>query len=291
MTAPSQTGPGEAGRPNIARIYDYWLGGTDNFEADRKAGEAIRSIRPEVAGHALENKQFLTRAVTHLAGQGIRQFVDVGAGLPTSPASSPPASSVPGGKVAPRWQATHEAARAVVPDATVAYVDYDPVAVQHSRAVLARQDLAGVGRAGVVAVDGDMLEPEAILADPVVAAAGFDVAEPATVLLACVLHFVPGEVARDVVSRFKRILAPGSYLVISVGFGRGRAGSDFARTYNAQDGSRIYQHSWAEIAAWFDGLDQLAPGLGDVTGWRPDPPEYVPVERESMIVGGVARKP
>src|ERR1700760_4639314 len=166
MTAPSESGPGEAGgaagRPNIARIYDYWLGGADNFEADRKPGQAIRSIRPEVAQHALENKQFLTRAVTYVARQGIRQFLDVGAGLPTSPATP-----APGGGGAPVWRATHEAARAVVPGATVAYVDYDPVAVRHSRSVLAGQDLtgpdparvgqAGVGRGGGVGGDGNML--------------------------------------------------------------------------------------------------------------------------------------
>lgn len=213
-------------------MRNYWLGGTDNFEADRQAGQAIQAVRPGIADHARENKQFLTRAVTYLAAHGIRQFLDVGAGLPTSPARD--------GEAAPLWRATHEAARAVVPDATVAYLDHDPVAVEHSRRVLAAQ--SGVDLAGVVATGGDMLEPEAILADPAVRAAGFDPAEPAGVLLACVLHFVPEPVARDVVARFHRALAPGSYLVVSIGYGQGQAGQDFTRTYNSQDGSQIYSH-------------------------------------------------
>jgi O-methyltransferase involved in polyketide biosynthesis len=271
----------DGARPNVARIYDYWLGGTDNFEADRQAGQAIQAVRPGIADHARENKQFLTRAVTYLAAHGIRQFLDVGAGLPTSPARD--------GEAAPLWRATHEAARAVVPDATVAYLDHDPVAVEHSRRVLAAQ--SGVDLAGVVATGGDMLEPEAILADPAVRAAGFDPAEPAGVLLACVLHFVPEPVARDVVARFHRALAPGSYLVVSIGYGQGQAGQDFTRTYNSQDGSQIYSHTLDEFAAWFDGLELLSPGLADVTAWRPRRPEDSRAGRETMIVGGVARKP
>ena len=271
-------------RPNVARIYDYWLGGTDNFEVDRQAGQAIAAVRPGIAGHARENKQFLTRAVTWLAARGVRQFLDVGAGLPTSPARD--------GAAAPLWRATHEAARAVVPGATVAYLDHDPVAVEHSRRVLAAADSAGVVTSGgVVATGGDMLEPEAILADPAVRAAGFDPAEPAAVLLACVLHFVPEPVARDVVARFHRALAPGSCLVVSIGHGQGQAGQDFTRTYNSQDGSRIYSHTLDEFAAWFDGLEILPPGLVDVTAWRPRRPEDSRAGRETMIVGGVARKP
>ena len=274
---------GNGARPNVARIYDYWLGGTDNFEADRKAGQAIAAVRPGIADHARENKQFLTRAVTHLAAHGVRQFLDVGAGLPTSPARD--------GAAAPLWLATHEAARAVVPDAVVAYLDHDPVAVEHSRRVLAGRGLAGAGLTGVVATGGDMLEPEAILADPAVRAAGFDPAVPAAVLLACVLHFVPEPVARDVLARFQRALAPGSHLVVSIGYGQGEAGQDFTRTYNSQDGSRIYSHTLDEFSAWFDGLDLLAPGLVDVTAWRPRRPEDSRAGRETMIVGGVARKP
>ncbi len=197
-------------KPNTARMYDYWLGGKDNYEADREAAEAIRRQRPNIAQQALDNKRFQTRAISQVAGQGVRQFLDIGSGLPTSP--------VQGGGARPRWLATHEAARAVIPDAVVGYLDYDPVAVAHSQALLAS------GSDQVVAAAGDMRDPEAILAGPALRGAGFSLAEPACVVLCCVLHFLDAAAARDVVGRFRRALAPGSYLIISVGYAGGQAG-------------------------------------------------------------------
>jgi S-adenosyl methyltransferase len=120
------TPPFDTTKPNVARMYDYWLGGTDNFEAGREAAEAVRRVRPNVGEQALDNKRFQTRAVTYVAGHGVRQFLDVGSGLPTSPVRTPGTE--------PQWLATHDAARRVMPDAMVAYVDHDPVAVRHSRA-------------------------------------------------------------------------------------------------------------------------------------------------------------
>ena len=107
-------------------MYDYWLGGKDNYEADRKAADAVREFRPAIAEQALDNKRFLTRAVGYVAAQGVRQFLDIGAGLPTSPTAGGTAG----------WVATHRAAGQVVAEPVVAYVDYDPVAVAHSRALL-----------------------------------------------------------------------------------------------------------------------------------------------------------
>ena len=178
-------------KPNTARMYDYWLGGKDNFEADREAAEAIRQRRPNIAEQALDNKKFQTRAISYVAGQGVRQFLDVGSGLPTSPVRAEGA--------APLWLATHEAARAVVPDAMVGYVDYDPVAVAHSQALLAS------GSRQVVAVEGDMGDPEAILAHPGIRQAGLRLDLPACVILCCVLHFLDAETARDLVARFARV--------------------------------------------------------------------------------------
>ena len=267
----------DTGTPNVARMYDYWLGGTDNFEADRQAAAAVGKIRPNVAEQALDNKRFQTRAVTYVAGHGVRQFLDVGSGLPTSPAQAP--------GTGPQWLATHEAARRVMPDAMVAYVDHDSIAVQHSRVLL------GDGHDAVVAVEADMRDPKAILADDEIRAAGFDLDAPACVVLACVLHFVDAGTARDITSTFARMLAPGSYLVISVGFGRGRAGTNFASTYNAQDGPRIYAHSQEEITGLFDGLDLVPPGIVETSDWLPGQPETALGDRESMIVAGVARRP
>jgi hypothetical protein len=236
----------DASRPNAARMYDYWLGGKDNYEADRQAADAVRRLRPNVAQQALDNKKFQTRAITYVAGQGVRQFLDVGSGLPTSPAR--------GDGAPPLWRATHEAAQKVVPDAV------------------------------------DMRDPRAILHDAEIRAAGFDLAAPACVLLACILHFVDAALAKGIVTAFSRALAPGSFLVISVRFARGQAGHDFASTYNAQDGPRIYAHSWEEITALFDDLDLVPPGITNTSTWRPGSPRTTRTDDSSMIVGGVGRR-
>jgi hypothetical protein len=269
--------PVDVNKPNIARMYDYWLGGKDNFEADRAAAEAVRAQRPNIADQALDNKKFQTRAVSYAAGHGVRQFLDIGSGLPTSPVRAADAE--------PLWLATHEAARAVIPDAVVAYVDYDPIAVVHSQALL------GGGSPQVVAVGGDVRDPGAILADPAIRAAGFTLAQPACVILACILHFLDAPTAQGVVHRLVRALAPGSYVAISVGYAPGHAGDDFARTYNAQDGPRIYAHSRDQITAMFDGLELLPPGLADAATWQagrsaPD----APADQASMILAGLGRK-
>jgi SAM-dependent methyltransferase len=268
--------PGDETKPNIARMYDYWLGGTHNYPADRAAADAVRARRPNIADQALDNKQFQTRAVSYAAGQGVRQFLDIGSGLPTSPGHA--------AGTRPLWLATHDAARSVVPDAVVAYVDFDPVAVQHSRALLAG------GSPQVVAVAGDVRDPRAILAGEEIRAAGFRLDQPACVVLACILHFLDAPAAQGVAHSLVQALAPGSYVAISVGYAPGPAGDDFARAYNAQDGSRIYAHSKDEIAAMFDGLELLPPGLVDAAFWRAERPARTPAEGTSMILAGVGRK-
>jgi O-methyltransferase involved in polyketide biosynthesis len=220
-------------------MYDYWLGGKDHFEADRRAAEAIRRTRPNVAEQALGNKKFQTRAVSYVASHGVRQFVDIGSGLPTSPVQED--------GQAPLWRSTHEAATGVVPDAVVAYVDYDPVAVLHSQVFLAK------GTSRVVAISGDMRGPEAILGHHEVRGAGFDLREPACVILGCVLHFVDAETADGIVGRLTGMLAPGSYLVISVGYARAKPGPTSpaptmprtARGSTPTPGSRLRAYSMA----------------------------------------------
>jgi len=271
------TAPFDTSKPNIARMYDYWLGGKDNFEADRKAADAVRQVRPNVAEQALDNKKFQTRAVRYAAGRGVRQFVDIGSGLPTS--------AVQEEGEPPLWLSTHQAAGAVVTDPVVAYVDYDQVAVLHSQVLLAN------GSPRIVAVAGDMREPEKILAHSDIHDAGFRLDQPVCVILGCVLHFVDPATAHRIVATLAGALAPGSYLVVSVGFGAGRAGAEFASTYNAQDGPRIYAHSWEQIMAMFDGLDLVPPGVVDVSVWHPEWPEVTPSDRSNMIVGGVGRRP
>jgi SAM-dependent methyltransferase len=265
----------DSSKPNIARMYDYWLGGKDNYAVDRQAAEAVAEFQSRVGELALANKKFQTRAITHIAEQGVRQFLDIGSGLPTSP--------VRVREAAPLWLPTHAAAQAVDPSAVVAYVDNDPVAVSHSQALLPG------GSTTVVAVTGDMTDPKAILAGEEILAVGFDLDAPACVVLACVLHFVDAGTAREIVFSFVRALAPGSYLVVSVGYGRGRAGAGFASTYNAQGGPQIYAHSLEEIIALFAGLDLILPGLTEVSAWRPGWPESELPGYSAMIIGGVGR--
>jgi O-methyltransferase involved in polyketide biosynthesis len=257
-------------------MYDYWLGGKDNFEVDREAAEAVRASRPDVADLALENKKFLTRAVGYVAGQGVRQFVDVGSGLPTSPLRAPGAR--------PFWLATHEAARAADAEAMVAYVDSDPVAVRHSQALLAD------GGKRIVAIQGDLADPGAVLADEEIVGAGLDLSEPACVVFGCVLHFVPADIARQSVAAFAGAMAPGSYVIISVGFDGGAApDGDFADAYNAQAGPAIYRQTRDGIGALFTGLDVIPPGVVDAAAWRPEQPATAPSGRVATILAGVGR--
>jgi S-adenosyl methyltransferase len=266
----------DASKPNVARMYDYWLGGKDNFEADRRAADAVRELRPNVAQQALENKIFQTRAVAYVAGQGVRQFLDIGSGLPTSPAKAA------GDR--PLWLATHEAAQAEIADPVVAYVDNDPVAVLHSQTLLAGD------RKGVIATIGDMRDPAAILGDADIRRAGFDLDAPACLVLACVLHFVDAETAHGIVAAFARALVPGSYVIISVGFARGQDGADFARTYNTPNGPRIYAHTWEQITGLFDGLEPVPPGIVDAAVWRPEWRENAHTRQSNMIAAAVARR-
>jgi O-methyltransferase involved in polyketide biosynthesis len=263
-------------KPNTARMYDYWLGGSDNFQVDRDAAEAVRRNRPDVAELALDNKKFLTRAVRYVAAQGVRQFLDIGSGLPTSPPRE--------FGIEPLWLATHEAAGAARGAAVVAYVDHDPVAVTHSRTLLAS------GSERVTAILGDMRDPAAIFADEHVSGIGFNLAEPAGLVLGSVLHFLEPSVARQTVATFAQAMAPGSYVIISIGYdGELPPGRDFADAYNAQQGPRVYRQTRDGIMALFDGLEIVFPGVVDAATWRaghttPDHPE-----RAAMMLGGVAR--
>ena len=219
---------------------------------------------------AIANKSFLTRAVTFVAAQGVAQFLDIGAGLPTPPLA--------GRDMQPLWQPTHEAARSVAPEAMVAYVDSDPHPVRHSAAMLASGDPR------LVAVRGDLTEPEAIIADPRIRAAGLNPRRPVCVVLGCVLHFVPPEQARATVATLMRALAPGSHVVISVGYD-GETGS-FAEDYNAQRGPRVYRQTRASIDALFTGLAVVPPGVVDAATWRAG---GASCPRVAMIMAGVGR--
>jgi len=253
--------PFDPTKANVARVWDYWLGGKDNFAADRELAEKMLAVHPVSAQMARENRQFLGRAVSYVAARGIRQFIDVGAGLPTA-------------------VNTHDIAQRANPDARVAYVDNDPIVVSHARNLLARSP-------GVIAVPGDMRHPEAVLADAGLAEL-IDLAQPACVILSGVLHFADAGTARDVAGAFGRAIVPGSYLIISVGSGNPAEGENFTSAYTA---ARIYIHAREEIQGFFDGLELVPPGVVSVLSWHGDDPPLTAEPRTSTFLCGVARKP
>ncbi|GAA4794926.1 SAM-dependent methyltransferase [Actinomycetospora chlora] len=229
--------------PSPARMYDYYLGGQDNFAADREAAEAVIASHPDQRQLARNNRAFLARAVEHLAAAGITQFVDIGTGIPTSPT-------------------VHEVARRTHPDARVVYVDDDPVVLAHARALLAEDPAVAV-------VGADMHQPEDVTTHPDVDRL-VDFGRPVGVLFVAVLHFSPGDEPRRIIEHFRRRMVPGSYLVLSVGSSEGLDEAEVAEIHEAYARTPRGGHlrSREEIAALFDGFELVEPGLVDVSRWQ-----------------------
>jgi len=262
-TGPRQQEPDGA---NIARVYDYLLGGSHNFPADQAAAEDFRSRWPEAAATMRANRAFLGRAVRYLAGQaGVRQFLDIGSGIPTM------------GNV-------HEIAQDVAPGSRIAYVDYDEVAVLHSRAILA-------GNQNAIAIQADLRAPREILDHPAVSAM-LDLSQPVALLLVAVLHFFPDEEdPASLVAVLHDALAPGSYLVISHGTtdAQPRHVAD-AMDHYAQTTAPFRPRGYPDVLRFFDGYDLIQPGLVHVPMWRPDNPQDAVRPEQAAAYGGVGRK-
>jgi hypothetical protein len=250
--------------PSIARVYDYLLGGKDNFAADRELGDKLIAAYPPIAQTVRDNKGFLARTVSWVAGQGIGQFIDLGPGLPTSPS-------------------TRGTAREIVPEAKVAYVDNDPVAVSHLRALLAS------GCPGVTVVNDDIRNVDAVLR---AVATGIDLSAPACLVMGSLVHFFPPGIGRDIVSQYVAALAPGSFLILSVGFddaGAEGQGNPFLSAYQ-QGGNPLHNYTWAQVEALFDGLELVGPGITNVRAWRAGWADLPRLARPAGgIVGAVAR--
>lgn len=240
--------PGEVdfATPNVARMYDYYLGGKDNYPPDREAARLVLGAAPDVPLAALENREFLKRAMRFLAReQGIGQFVDIGPGLPTQ------------GNV-------HQLAHQHDPCAHVVYVDNDAVVLAHGRSLLH-------GVPGVTIIPGDLREPEPILADPELRAL-IDFSQPVGLCMTLVLHFLPpDDDPYGVVARFRDALCPGSYLVLSHVTGDGR------ETGTLTDIGGVYQDANAplimrtrdQVTAFFNGFELIEPGVVFLSQWRP----------------------
>jgi SAM-dependent methyltransferase len=251
--------------PSAARVYDYFLGGAHNFAVDRALAEQIAAMTPNIGETMRSNRVFLRRAVRYLAAQGIRQFLDIGSGIPTA------------GNV-------HEIALEAAPGARVVYADIDPVAVEHSRAILAGVDGTGVICADVRDVDRVLAEAEKL---------GIDFTRPVAVLLAGVLHFVPdSDSPAAIVTALGSAVAPGSYLLISHATADGQPPEVVeAQRLSGRTGTEIVLRPAAAITSYFDGFDLVDPGVVFIPRWRPDPQD--PVDEHPERVGayaGVGRK-
>ena len=254
-------------RANAARVYDYWLGGSHNFLADQDLGRAIAAVEPNVRAIARANRAFVGRAVRFLVAEGIRQFLDIGSGIPTQ------------GNV-------HEVAQRADPAARVAYADFDPVAIAHSKAILAKTENTTI-------IDADLRDPEKILAHPA-ARRLVDFGQPAGLLIVAILHFIgDAEDPWRLVAALRDSLAPGSYLVLSHATNESKptVAQAAEKVYNRSVATQVQLRSHAEILRFFDGFDLVDPGLVYIPQWRPDSPADVPADPTQFWgLVGVGRK-
>jgi len=250
---------------HIARVYDYWLGGKDNFEADRTAGEEALAAYPDLVSSVRANRAFLARGVRFLAAEaGIRQFLDIGTGIPSA-------------------NNTHEVAQSVAAESRVVYVDNDPIVLAHARALL-------VGRPEGTTdyLDADLRETRKILDH---ARGLLDFSQPVAVMLVAVMHLIgPEDHPYGIVSQLMDAVPPGSYLLLS------HVASDIEPEKMAEMGKRLnrllaqkgYYRSQAEVTQFFTGLELLEPGVVPVQHWRQD--SEIEGARRAAMWGGVARK-
>ncbi|GHH42769.1 SAM-dependent methyltransferase [Streptomyces candidus] len=252
--------------PHSARFWNYFVGGKDNYEVDRELGDHIREIFPGLADVARTSRQFLGRTIRHLAeNEGIRQFLDIGTGLPTA-------------------DNTHQVAQRAAPDSKIVYVDNDPLVLAHARALL-----TSTPEGETAYIDANLYEPEAILK---AAAETLDFSRPvALVILNTLGHVADHGQARTLVSRLMAGLPSGSHLVISDSTSTSPGMIAASEAYNKSGAVPYHVRTVEEISNFFDGLDLVEPGIVEVTRWRPDSddPSGAPVAVDAY--GGVGRKP
>jgi S-adenosyl methyltransferase len=251
-------------RPSVARMYDYYLDGKDNFQVDRDAVAQIEAAMPEIRQLARENRAFLRRAVRYMARQGIQQFIDIGSGLPTV-------------------GNTHEIAHQIIPAARVVYIDNDPMVLAHGSALLATDKNTAV-------VTADMRHPEDVLEHPETTQL-IDFTRPVGVLLIAMIHFVALADRPRIMGRLHAALSPGSHVAATHVTTDGHsveAVAQIERVY-ATTPTPIYFRERAEVARFFDGLELAEPGLVTVDSWRPDPDDPAPPATR-WLYGAVGRK-
>lgn len=249
--------------PHAARIWNYWMGGKDNFQSDRAAGDAVAEVYPEIVLMAQQSRVFLVRAVRYLAAEaGIRQFLDIGTGLPT-------------------MQNTHAVAQGITPDARIVYVDNDPMVLVHARALLSSATSEGV----TTYVPADYHDPEKILAE---AARTLDFDQPIAVMYMGVMGYEPDlDVVRSIVGRTMDAMPSGSHLVLWDGTNTSPAVVSGAERLAQSGGVPYILRSPQDLASCFEGLTMVEPGLVPIPLWRPDKADAEGID----AYGAVARKP
>ena len=251
---------------HVARIYDYWLGGKDNYAVDRAAGDAALAAYPDLVSSVRSNRAFLARVVRHLVNEaGIRQFLDIGTGIPTA-------------------SNTHEVAQDAAPDSRIVYVDNDQTVLAHARALLTSSPEGATDY-----IDSDLRDTSTILAR---AAGTLDFSRPVAIIMMAVLHLIPdADDPYAIVSTLVEAVPSGSYLALS------HIASDIETQALTEARTRVGQfmpqqqtyRTHAEVAAFFDGMDLVDPGVERVQHWRPD--SELDAKRPAALWGGVARKP
>jgi archaeosine-15-forming tRNA-guanine transglycosylase len=257
----------DVSKPSVARVYDALLGGKDNFPADRVVRDKLLELTPGGAGVPLYNRAVLGRAVRYMVEQGIRQFVDLGSGLPTA-------------------QNTHQVAQAVAPETRVVYVDNDPIVLIHGRALLAGSELTTV-------ITADLRDPAAVLADPDLTGL-IDLTQPVGLLMVGVIHHLnDDEDPNGLVSQYKDAIAPGSFVFVTHFIDGGAETAAIERVMLTDLGSGRFR-SFEEVEEFLSGLDLVEPGMVYGPHWRPDPTDVLPVPLDvdaKMIGAGMGRKP
>ena len=250
--------------PHSARIWNYWLGGKDNYAVDREAGDQFSAIYPGIVDIARADRAFLGRVIRYLAGEaGIRQFLDVGTGLPTA-------------------DNTHQVAQRVAPQSRIVYVDNDPLVLAHARALLTSSEEGATSF-----VDADMSDAEKVLAE---AAQWLDLTQPVALTFMGVLgHVIDHDEARSIVAGLLDGLPSGSYLSINDSVNTSEALEEALRVYEASGAVPYRTRTPQQFAGYFEGLELVDPGVVNVDDWRPDPGS--PRGPEIPQLGGVGRKP
>ncbi|WP_017581137.1 SAM-dependent methyltransferase [Nocardiopsis valliformis] len=265
MTDTTPSTPLDTTVPHSARVWNYWLGGKDHYPVDRELGEQIEQAFPEIADIARADRQFIIRSVTHLAKEeGIRQFLDIGTGLPTA-------------------NNTHEVAQAAAPDAKVVYVDNDPMVLTHARALL-----TSTPEGSTHYIDADLLNPEPLLAQ---AREHLDFTQPiALTFMGTLVHYPVDESIYALVRTYMEALPSGSFLALNDSTDTSQQIIDAAVAWNENAALPIHLRSPKQVEAYFEGLELLEPGVVSLPFWRPESSEVGDI-REAAQYGGVARKP